>query len=162
VLRAGEQVQGRRAHGSLERGVESPEGVANPRARRTSPEGASSPRTGRRLARGGDQPLSEAEPHPRGQPALERGGVSLVRRCAPRAKRSFARGWLGRLPWWAAGTTRAVGSCHLGCDRFERVLGLRIVCVLFFSERKWVSPGFLGTPTAVPDNNHVIQNHRRN
>jgi hypothetical protein len=38
--------------------------------------------------------LSEAEPHPRGRPALERGGVSLVRCYGPRAKRSFARGWL--------------------------------------------------------------------
>jgi hypothetical protein len=51
---------------------------------------------------------SEAEPHPRGRPALERGGtsprglpalkrgeVSFVRCRAPRAKRSFARGRLG-------------------------------------------------------------------
>jgi hypothetical protein len=61
---------------------------------------------------GGGEPVrasSEAEPHPRGRAALERGGDSLARRCAPQAKRSFARGWLGRLFWWAAGATRAVG-----------------------------------------------------
>jgi hypothetical protein len=46
---------------------------------------------------GGDRPSSEAEPHPRGQPALERGGGLLVQCRAPRAKRSSARGWLGRL-----------------------------------------------------------------
>jgi hypothetical protein len=67
------------------------------------------------LARGGVQPPSdaesrsrgrpapsEAEPHPRGQPTLERGGVLPVQHRALRAKRSSARGWLGRLfggPW---------------------------------------------------------------
>jgi hypothetical protein len=47
---------------------------------------------------GGDEPVrasSEAETRSRGYLALERGGVSLVRRCALRAKRNFARGWLG-------------------------------------------------------------------
>jgi hypothetical protein len=59
--RSGEQVRGRRARESLERGGDSPEGVTNPRARRN-------------LTRGGDGPSSEAEPLPRGRPALERGG----------------------------------------------------------------------------------------
>jgi hypothetical protein len=85
-----------------------------PRSRRRSAlnrdgtplEGASSPRARFRarwnLARGGAQPPSEAEPHLMGRPALERGAVLSVRHRAPRAKRSSARGWLGRLsggPW---------------------------------------------------------------
>jgi hypothetical protein len=32
---------------------------------------------------------------PEGRTALKQGEVSIVRCCAPRAKRSFARGWLG-------------------------------------------------------------------
>jgi hypothetical protein len=79
-VRSGEQVRGQRACEGLERGGTTREGVTGPRARRN-------------LIRGG-------------VPALERGGVSFVRRCATRAKRSFARGRLGRLPWWAA------GPCH--------------------------------------------------
>jgi hypothetical protein len=57
-------------------------------------EGASSPRVRRNLTRGGVQPPSEAEPYPRGRPALERGEVVPVRRRTPRAERSSARGWL--------------------------------------------------------------------
>jgi hypothetical protein len=63
----------------------------------TSLEGAPNPRARRNLTRGGDRPPSEEEPHPRGLPALERGGALPVRHRAPRAKRSSARGWLGRL-----------------------------------------------------------------
>jgi hypothetical protein len=63
----------------------------------TSLEGASSPRVRRNPARGGAQPSSEAEPQPRGRPALERGGILPVRHRHPRAKRSSARGCLGRL-----------------------------------------------------------------
>jgi hypothetical protein len=77
-----EQVRGRRACESLERGGDTLEGVSSPRARGN-------------LTRGGVQPSSEVELHPRGRPALERDGISIVWRCAPRAKRSFARGWLG-------------------------------------------------------------------
>jgi hypothetical protein len=47
-----EQVQGRRARETLERGGVSPEGATSPRARRN-------------LTRGGDQPSSEAEFRPR-------------------------------------------------------------------------------------------------
>jgi hypothetical protein len=68
----------------------------------TSLEGAFSSRSRRDPARGGVHPPSEAEPHSRGRPALERGGVLPARHRAPRAKRSSARGWLGRLsggPW---------------------------------------------------------------
>jgi hypothetical protein len=57
--------------------------------------GAADPREPRvrwSLALGGVQPSSEAEFRPRRRPALERGGVSVVRRWAPRAKRSFTRG----------------------------------------------------------------------
>jgi hypothetical protein len=53
-------------------------------------------------ARGVVQPPSEAEPHLRGRPTLERGEVVSVRRRTPREKRSSARGCLGRLsggPW---------------------------------------------------------------
>jgi hypothetical protein len=38
---------------------------------------------------------SEAETRLSARIALERGGVSVVRHCAPRVKRSFARGVLG-------------------------------------------------------------------
>jgi hypothetical protein len=41
------------------------------------------------------------------EPAL--GGDLSARRSAPRAKRSSARGWVGRLFWLAAGAARAVG-----------------------------------------------------
>jgi hypothetical protein len=53
---------------------------------------------GRRSRYGGGEPVkasSEAEIHSRGRLAPERGGVPLARGRAPRAKRSFARGWLG-------------------------------------------------------------------
>jgi hypothetical protein len=59
--RSGEQLRGRRARGSLERGGDSPEGVSSPRARRTSPEGASSPRARRGFIRAAMGPSSEAE-----------------------------------------------------------------------------------------------------
>jgi hypothetical protein len=68
----------------------------------TSLQGVPGPRVRRNLTRGGDRPPSDAEPHPRGLPALERGGVLPVRHRAPREKRSSARGWLCRLfggPW---------------------------------------------------------------
>jgi hypothetical protein len=55
------------------------------------------PRARRSLTRGGDHPSSETEPRPRGRPALERGRYLLARCCPPRAKRSSARGWPGRL-----------------------------------------------------------------
>jgi hypothetical protein len=69
---------------------------------RTSSETESHPRGRPALERGGVsppgggvQPSSEAESRPRGRLPLERGGVSLVRRRVPRARRSFAKGGLG-------------------------------------------------------------------
>jgi hypothetical protein len=71
---------------------------------RASSETESNPRGRPALERGGVPP--------EGGPALERGGVPAVRRCAPRAKRSFARGVSGLTVWWVAEVARAVGSCH--------------------------------------------------
>jgi hypothetical protein len=59
----------------------------------TSLEGSSSPRVRKNPARRCAQPSSEAEPHPMGRPALERGEVLPVRHRHPRAKRSSARGF---------------------------------------------------------------------
>jgi hypothetical protein len=56
--RSGEQVRGRRARESLERGGDSLKGASGPRARRN-------------LTQRGGQPSSEAEPYSRGRPALE-------------------------------------------------------------------------------------------
>jgi hypothetical protein len=101
---------------------------------------------------GGGEPVrssSEAEPHPRGRLALKQGGDSLVRCRAPRAKRSSARGWLGRLFWWAAGATSVVGPT----TGPSFILSVFKVCFVFcFSESKWVSPVSLGTLMAVLDN----------
>jgi hypothetical protein len=95
------------------------------------------------LNRGGARPSSEAEPRPRGRLALGRGGVLLARCCAPRAKRSFARGCLGRLFWWAAGATKVVITlCVFWACKF--------VCVHVFYGRKWVSPDSLGDPYGCP------------
>jgi hypothetical protein len=47
------------------------------------------PRARRSPARGCTQPSSEAESHPRGRPALERGGVSPEGASSPRARQSF-------------------------------------------------------------------------
>jgi hypothetical protein len=58
------------------------EGASSPRARRNLTRGGG-PRAMRNLTRGGDRPSSEAEPHPRGRPTLERGEVVPVRRRTP-------------------------------------------------------------------------------
>jgi hypothetical protein len=89
----------------------------------------------RNLSRGGDRPSSEADLARGGDWPSSEPGYSLARCCAPRAKRSFARGWLGQLSWWR--------------DYVVRVLGLRIRLCFVFYERKWVLPGFF-TPTTVP------------
>jgi hypothetical protein len=88
-------------------------------------------------ARGGIRSSSEAEPHPWGRPALERGEVVPVRRRTPRAKRSSARGWLSRLPGgpWVRGFI-----LHVCLDSFAFV----------FYERKQVFPGCLGDPHGCP------------
>jgi hypothetical protein len=87
MARSGEQVRGRRARGSLERGGPhprgrpaperggtSPEGGTGPRARRASLEGGVHPSSEADFARGGVQPSSEAEPHPRGGTGLRARG----------------------------------------------------------------------------------------
>jgi hypothetical protein len=94
-------------------------------------------RSRRGLARGGVQPPSEADAHPWGRPALERGEVAPVRRCTPRAKRSSVRGWLGRLydgPWVRGFVLRV----SLGSFAFV------------FYECKRVFPGCLGDPHGCP------------
>jgi hypothetical protein len=68
MLRLGEWVWERRTRESLEQGGDPPKGAHSPRVRRSP-------------ARGGAWPSSEVEFRPRGRPALERGGVSTVRRC---------------------------------------------------------------------------------
>jgi hypothetical protein len=94
------------------------------------PAGASSEAD---LARGGVQPSSEAKPRPRGRLALERGGVLLARCCGPRAKRSFVRGCLGQLFWWAVGATGvAIMLCVFwACEFFVFV---------FFTRESVLSP----------------------
>jgi hypothetical protein len=117
---------------------------------RTSLEGAFSPRARRNLAQRGAQPPSEAESCSRGRPAPERGGTSrkgmtsprarrsLSVRCrAPRAKRSSARGWPGRLsdgPW----AHRFISRVLLGSFAFV------------FYEGKRVFPGCLWDPYGCP------------
>jgi hypothetical protein len=64
---------------------------------KASLEGALGSRSRRNPTRGVVQPPREAEPHPRGRPALDQGEVVPVWRRTPRAKRSSARGCLGRL-----------------------------------------------------------------
>jgi hypothetical protein len=54
--------------------------------------GPREPRARRSLTRGGDQPLSEAKFHPRGRPALERGGTSLEGATGPRTRRNLTQG----------------------------------------------------------------------
>jgi hypothetical protein len=135
MSRSREQVRGQCARGSLERGGPHPKGRPVSERGETSPEGATGPRARRTPPEGCVQPSSEAEPHPRGKLAFERGGVLLAWCCAPRAKRCFARGWPGKLFWWAVGATRAViMSCVFKICEF-------ISCFSFY-ERNWVFPGF--------------------
>jgi hypothetical protein len=105
----------------------------------SSLEGVSGPRARRSLTRGAVQPSSVAKSHPRGRPALERGGISPEGVTSPRARWSLARrgvqpssevefyhcdvvslerngispegGW-GWLFWWAVGAARSVGPCR--------------------------------------------------
>jgi hypothetical protein len=127
MLRSGEQVRGRRARESLERGGVSPEGATGPRARRT-------------LSRGGDRPSSEAEPHPRGRLALERGGVSSVWRRAPRAKRSFARGGLRLTVLVGRWGRQGRGPLRPSRDSFWACFMFVILFVLVFSKENGFPP----------------------
>jgi hypothetical protein len=85
----------------------------------------------------GVRPSSETEPHPWGRPAHERGEVVPGRRRAPRAERSSARGWLGRLfgGLWVRGF---VLRLCLGSFAFV------------FYEFKRVFPSCLGDPHGCP------------
>jgi hypothetical protein len=86
------------------------------------------------------RPSSETEPHSRGRPTHERGGFVPGRRHTPRAERSSARGWLGRLfdgPW-VRGSVGLFCACVLGSFTF------------IFYELKRVSPGCLGDPHGCP------------
>jgi hypothetical protein len=74
---SGEQVRGRRASGSLERGG------PHPRGRPTLERGGPRPR--------GHLALERGRPRPRGRSALERGGTSLEGATGPRARQSFVR-----------------------------------------------------------------------
>jgi hypothetical protein len=104
------------------------------------------PQARRRLTRGGVQPSSEAEPHSRGRPPLERGGVSLVRCCAPRAKRSFARGWPGLAALVGRWGRQVRGPLPLGHECV--FVFCEFVCII--CERNGVSPGCLGDPYGCP------------
>jgi hypothetical protein len=105
VMSSSEMITRSRGRSALDRDGTSPEEASSPRARRNSARGGDRPSSEAEPHPGGDRPSSEAEPHPRGRPALERGGVVLVQHRATRAKRSSARGWLGRLfgGSWACG-----------------------------------------------------------
>jgi hypothetical protein len=80
---------------------------------------------------------SEAETRSRGRPALERGGVSLVRCRTPRAKWSFARGWLGLTVLVGRWGRQVRGPRLLIRDCFRRVLR---GCVLLFEKESGFSP----------------------
>jgi hypothetical protein len=150
MLWSGEQVWGWRARESLKRGGDSLEGASSPRARQSLTRGATSPRARRSLTRGGVQPSSEAEPHPRGWPALERGGVSLVLLC-PSSEAEFrprvagADCFGGPLrppgPWAPATEPVIVLGVFYACE---------FICVLFFAKENGFSPGFLGDPYGCP------------
>jgi hypothetical protein len=85
-VRASSEVETRlRGRPALQRGGDSPEGVAGPRARQ-------------RLTRGGDEPLSEEKPYKHGAVPLEQSRVP------PEG------GW-GRLFWWAAEAPRTASPC---------------------------------------------------
>jgi hypothetical protein len=104
---------------------------------------ATSPRARQDLTRGGDQPSSEAGPHPRGRPALEQGGTSPEGATSPRARRK-STGAVPRPSSEAefcpsvAGLTVLVGRwdhqcCGPSCYAvvyFKRVLGSFVFCFL--------------------------------
>jgi hypothetical protein len=98
----------------------------------TLSEGAASPRARRNLVRRGVQPSSEA-------------GVLLVR-----AKRSFARGWLGLTVLVGRWGRQDRGPLLLIRDCFRRVLRLCVRLCFVICGRKWVFPGYLGDPYGCP------------
>jgi hypothetical protein len=87
---------------------------------------------------------SEAETHPRGRQALERGGggarPSREAETRPRGRQALERGgessegYRGRSFGGSSWLLWAVGLSTLGCDHTEHVFGVRgmFVCVLLF------------------------------
>jgi hypothetical protein len=73
MLMSGECARGMRAWGASSEAEIRPKGWTALERGGDSPEGAASPRATWRFAQGGSQPSSEAEIRPRGQTALERG-----------------------------------------------------------------------------------------
>jgi hypothetical protein len=79
---------------------------------------------------------------PEGRPALERGEVSFVRCRAPRVKQSFARGGLGLtvlVDRWGRRVHRPRRWAVTLCVMF-----CESVCVIL--GKKWIFPGRSGTP----------------
>jgi hypothetical protein len=95
------------------------------------------------LTRGGVQPSSEAEPYPRGRPALERGGVSLARRCAPSSEVEFRSRAAGPTVLVCRWGHQGRGPLPLGRDCFECVF--RFVNSFAFRFFAKVDSLFLGT-----------------
>jgi hypothetical protein len=75
---------------------------------------------------------SEVEPHPRGRPALERGGDSLAWRCAPRAKRRFRPRVVGSTVLVGRWGHQGHGPRRWAVIYLEHVLGLFVF--LFFAK----------------------------
>jgi hypothetical protein len=122
---------GAAARDALERDENSLEGAFGPRSRRGPARG------GRPAPERGGVPLGGRPTLERDRTSLERGGFVPGRRRTPRAERSSARGWLGRLfdgPW-----ARGFVLCAcLGSFAF------------IFYEFYRVSPGCLGDPHSCP------------
>jgi hypothetical protein len=107
---------------------------------------------------------SEAEPHPRGRPAIERGGTSPEGATSPRARRRRASVALcpsseAEFHPRVAGPTILAGRWGhqgrgpqlLGRDFLSMFLVGEFVCVLFFAKVNGFPPVFWGTLIAVPD-----------
>jgi hypothetical protein len=99
---------------------------------------------------GSAQPSSEEETRPRGRPALERGGVSVVRHRAPRARRSFARGVSGPTSWRVTEVARAVDSCHQAVMAWGVIYNLWVRLCFYYFAKKWVFPRLSGDPYGCP------------
>jgi hypothetical protein len=114
------------------------------------PRGATALRARRNLTRGDAQPPSRAEPHPTGEagPRARRKFARVVPR--PRAERSSARGWLGRLPGGPPGPPESWVQ-SLGCEFYLKcVLSSFAFCFFrkkvgfpwLFRRPLWLSPQF--------------------
>jgi hypothetical protein len=68
----------------------------------------------------------------------------VVRRYAPQAKRSFARGVLGSIIRWAAEVARAVGSRHHAVIALGVFIICEFICVFVICEKMGFSPVIRG------------------